>query len=135
MSYLLRNIMPLHSSTGAWGHQMCTLKHMTGHAIAALAITIAVTACTYSPPPIEPAPPIELTAQEDHQRLMGLLGIDEIRPGRNGMDPNHPDYANYDEETSNPYPDLPPLLITEDGRAVTSADMWNSGRNRRRISR
>lgn len=27
---------------------------------------------------------------EDHQRMMDLLGIKSLRPGRNGMDPNAP---------------------------------------------
>jgi hypothetical protein len=32
----------------------------------------------------------------DHQMMMELLGIDSLRPGVNGMDPNAPDAANYD---------------------------------------
>ena len=64
----------------------------------------------------------------DHERMMDLLGIEVLRPGRNGLDPNHPNYANYDEATSNPYPKLPPLLELEDGTPVESAAMWQSHR-------
>lgn len=69
-----------------------------------------------------------LTAEQDQARLLRLLGIEALRPGRNGSDPSHPNYANYDEARSNPYPELPDPLRMEDGRAVTSADMWRNER-------
>jgi hypothetical protein len=74
------------------------------------------------------APPATLTAEEDHARLMGMLGIEGLRPGRNGSDPASPNYANYDEAKSNPYPDLPDPLVMNDGRPVTSAEMWRNER-------
>ena len=64
-----------------------------------------------------------LTA-EDHQRMMTLLGITSLRPGRNGMDPNAPNYANYDESKANPYPNLPDPLVLKNGQKVTTAEMW-----------
>jgi (4-O-methyl)-D-glucuronate---lignin esterase len=72
----------------------------------------------------KPAPPVELTAEQDHQRLMDLLHIKSLRPG---ADPNHPDApnaVNYDEAKANPYPDLPDPLVTKDGTRVTSAREW-----------
>jgi len=72
--------------------------------------------------------PVELTAEEDHRRMLDLLGLDALRPGRNGMDPAADNYANYDEATSNPYPDLPPLMVTKDGEPVTSPQMWEQTR-------
>jgi hypothetical protein len=64
-----------------------------------------------------------LTA-EDHQRMMDLLGIKSLRPGRNGMDPQAENYANYDESKANPYPNLPDPLVLKNGQKVTTAQMW-----------
>jgi hypothetical protein len=61
---------------------------------------------------------------EDHQRTMKLLGITSLRPGRNGMDPQAANYANYDEAKANPYPNLPDPLALKDGQKVTTARMW-----------
>jgi hypothetical protein len=61
---------------------------------------------------------------EDHQRMMDLLGITSLRPGRNGMNPQAANYANYDEANANPYPDLPELLVLKNGQKVTTAQMW-----------
>ena len=33
---------------------------------------------------------IRRLSAEDHQKMMDLLGIKSLRPGRNGMDPNPP---------------------------------------------
>lgn len=38
--------------------------------------------------------PVKMTAQEDHQRMMKLLGIASIRQGANGSNPQAPNYAN-----------------------------------------
>jgi hypothetical protein len=64
-----------------------------------------------------------LTA-EDHQRMMDLLGIKSLRPGRNGMNPQAENYANYDESKANPYPNLPDPLVLKNGQKVTTAQMW-----------
>jgi hypothetical protein len=48
---------------------------------------------------------------EDHKRMMDLLGIKSLRPGRNGMNPQAVNYANYDEAKANPYPNLPDPLV------------------------
>ncbi|MFC1561090.1 hypothetical protein ACFL4V_01285 [Candidatus Latescibacterota bacterium] len=74
---------------------------------------------------IDALPPlVELTKDEDHQRMMDLLGITELRPGANGMDENEPNYANYDESKANPYPDLPEILVTNSGHKITTPEMW-----------
>jgi len=67
---------------------------------------------------------IQRLSAEDHRRMMDLLGITSLRPGRNGMDPNAPNYANYDEARANPYPDLPNPLVLKNGRKVTTAEIW-----------
>ena len=66
----------------------------------------------------------ELTAQQDHALMMQALGIDSLRPGANGLDPNAPNAANYDESKANPYPGLPDPLETDDGEPVTTPEQW-----------
>jgi hypothetical protein len=56
--------------------------------------------------------------------MMDLLGIKSLRPGRNGMNPQAADYANYDESKANPYPKLPDPLVSKDGQKITTAQMW-----------
>jgi hypothetical protein len=65
-----------------------------------------------------------MNAQEDHARMMKLLGITELRPGANPNDPEAANAVNYDEERANPYPHLPDALITQDRKKVTTAEMW-----------
>jgi len=72
----------------------------------------------------ELAPPVMMTAEEDHARMMKLLGIDRIRPGADGRDPNAPNAANYDEAKANPYPKLPDPLRLKNGEPVRTAEMW-----------
>ncbi len=67
------------------------------------------------------------SAEADHRRMMEALGIESLRPGRNGMDPDAPNAANYDEATSNPYPRLPPLLVDKAGEPVGAED-WEERR-------
>lgn len=69
-------------------------------------------------------PPVHLSAEQDHQRMMDLLHIISLRPG---ADPNHPQASNavnYDESKANPYPNLPDPLLLNSGRVVTSAALW-----------
>jgi hypothetical protein len=70
-----------------------------------------------------PPAPVQLTAEQDHQRMMDLLHITAIRRGADG-DPKSPYAANYDEAKANPYPNLPDPLLLKDGKKVTSAKMW-----------
>jgi (4-O-methyl)-D-glucuronate---lignin esterase len=69
-------------------------------------------------------PPAELTSAEDHQRTLSLLGIDSLRRGANGSDPEADNYANYDESIANPYPVLPDPLLLNDRERVTTPEMW-----------
>ena len=72
----------------------------------------------------EAVPPAELTSEEDHQRLLRVLGIAALRPGANPRDPKAANAPNYDESKANPYPKLPDPLKLANGRAVKSADVW-----------
>jgi hypothetical protein len=68
--------------------------------------------------------PVQLSAQDDHQRLMGLLHLAALRQGANGSNKEAPNYANYDESKANPYPHQPDPLVMKNGKKVTSAKMW-----------
>src|SRR5688572_30551131 len=58
-------------------------------------------------------------AQQDRQRIMDLLGIKSIPPGAQSANPE-----TYDESKADPFPALPHPLFMNDGRRVTSVDMW-----------
>ena len=73
--------------------------------------------------------PVTFTTQQDHQNMMDQLGIISVRPGPSGNE-SDPDHANYDESIATPYPDLPELLTLNNGRKVSSADMWWKQRGR-----
>lgn len=68
-------------------------------------------------------PPVNFTAEQDHQNMLDQLGIQALRPGPSG-DEQAPNHANYDESRANPYPDLPDVLRQQNGKEVTSAQMW-----------
>jgi hypothetical protein len=65
-----------------------------------------------------------MTAEQDHQHMMDQLHITSLRPGANGYDMKAPNAANYDEAKANPYPSLPNPLVFNDGKPVTTAQMW-----------
>jgi len=68
-------------------------------------------------------PPVEITTEEDHQRMMDLLHISSLRSGPSG-NPAASNAANSDESKANPYPYLPDPLRLNDGTKVTTAKMW-----------
>jgi len=77
-----------------------------------------------APQDATPPPPVELTAAQDHQRLMDLLGITSIRPGADPRNLQAPNAVNYDETKANPYPKLPDPLVLKNGQKVASAKTW-----------
>jgi len=66
----------------------------------------------------------QLTAEQDHRRLMDLLHITSLRQGADGRNPQAPNAANYDESKANPYPKLPDPLLLKNGEKVTTPKMW-----------
>jgi peptidoglycan/xylan/chitin deacetylase (PgdA/CDA1 family) len=68
-------------------------------------------------------PPIHLTAEQDHQRLLELLHISSLRRGPDG-DPKSPNAANFDESKVSPNLSLPDPLVLKSGEKVTAADVW-----------
>ena len=67
-------------------------------------------------------PPVRLTAEQDHQRLLDLLHIRELRRGPDG-DPTSPRAANFDESKVKPY-ELPDPLLSKSGQRVKTSDAW-----------
>jgi hypothetical protein len=67
-------------------------------------------------------PPVHLTAEQDHQRLLDLLHIAALRPGPSG-DPKAPNAANTDESKVVPYT-LPDPLMLKSGKRVNSSKIW-----------
>jgi hypothetical protein len=70
------------------------------------------------------APPVQLTAEQDHRRMLDLLGIESLRPGANGMDPKAANAANADESKARHDYTLPDPLVANDGSRVTTPDQW-----------
>jgi len=90
-------------------------------------LIIASLACLLAWQATPPAQDLRALTAEDHQNMMDQLGIKALRPGPSG-DENAPNHANYDEARGNPFPKLPAALVTNDGRQVTTAQMWNAVR-------
>jgi hypothetical protein len=67
--------------------------------------------------------PVTFTAEQDQQNMMNQLGIKALRPGPSGNE-KAPNHANYDESKANPFPDVPDPLVTNDGKKVTTPQMW-----------
>jgi hypothetical protein len=70
-----------------------------------------------------PPPPVQLTAEQDHERMLNLLHITSLRRGPDG-DPKSPHAANLDESKATTYTSLPDPLVLKNGMRVTSADIW-----------
>ena len=75
-----------------------------------------------------PGPPVKLTSQEDHKRMLNLLKIKELRRGADGFNQKAKNAANYDESKANPYPDLPDPLVFANGKKVDTAEAWRKRR-------
>lgn len=106
---------------------MNTPRHLTPRlcrsALIGLALAISTGRLPGQDSAAKPAP-LNWTTQQDHQNMKDQLGITKLRPGRNGNPNATNNPANYDPAKANPYPDLPELLVTKDGRKVTTADLW-----------
>src|SRR5271166_206468 len=67
-------------------------------------------------------PPVHLTADQDHQRLLDLLHITSLRRGPDG-DPKSPNAANFDKPKVSPNLNLPDPLVLKSGKKVTSEEV------------
>ena len=68
-------------------------------------------------------PPVNFTAEQDHQNMMDQLGIKTLRRGADG-DEKSPNHANYDEALANPFPNYPDILTLKNGKKVTTPEVW-----------
>ncbi len=91
-------------------------------------LTLLVTTLLISTLTFGQSPPAQLTAEQDHQRLMDLQHISSLRQGADGRRTDVPNAANYDESKANPYPKLPDPLLLKDGTRVTTPQEWWSKR-------
>src|ERR1700761_3648390 len=71
--------------------------------------------------------PVQLTSEQDHNRILGLLHIESLRRGPDG-DPTSPRAANFDESKVDPNLRLPDPLLLRNGKAVTTAAAWQKYR-------
>src|SRR5215467_12711434 len=69
-----------------------------------------------------PVSPVHLTSEQDHQRMLELMGITSLRSGPSS-DPKAPNAANTDESKVPPY-SLPDPLVLKNGQRVTFPEMW-----------
>jgi hypothetical protein len=105
------------------------MRENDAYLVVLILLALAVAPLASGAGPVSPQesrtpPPVEMTAQQDHQRLMDLLHITSLRPGADGRNPQAPNAANYDESKANPYPTLPDPLRFKNGRKVTTSKMW-----------
>jgi Tol biopolymer transport system component len=80
-------------------------------------------AAVQAPPAQNSNAPVQLTAEQDHQRIIGLLHVSALRRGPDG-DPASPHAANFDESKVAPYPHIPDPLLLNNGARVRSSDVW-----------
>ena len=73
--------------------------------------------------------PVHLTAAEDRERLLGLLGLkdSQMRPPPAG-DARAANATNYEQAKANVYPNLPDPLLLKNGQRITHEDQWWSQR-------
>ena len=104
-------------------------RQLGNRSVFALLVLAAATIC-HAQPKTTPStatnlpPPMNWTAEQDHQNMMEQLGIKTLRPGADGMNPHAANYQNTDEARANPYPSLPDPLTLNDGQKVTTPEMW-----------
>lgn len=94
------------------------------HVHAALTFALLSVSMMAQAPAVASAP-AHLSAAQDRQRMLGLLGLKEDDMRR----PPSPDAkaanaTNYDETKANVYPHLPDPLVLKKGQRVTSPEMW-----------
>lgn len=68
-------------------------------------------------------PPVHLTAEQDHQRLLELLDISSLRQGPDGNSKS-PNAANFDESKVSPNLKVPDPLVLKSGEKVSTAEVW-----------
>ena len=100
-------------------HPTCRLL-----AVALAILAFALPARADEPKKTEPDKPVQLTAQQDHKRMMELLGIKELRRGAE----RQPEGRRTPPTTTSPRPTrtrtCPTRSSCKDGKKVTTAEQW-----------
>src|SRR5215216_698605 len=109
------------------------MKHalrVLGTACASVAVAlVSALTLTAQQPGADPAAreALQRATAEDHAHMKAQLGIRALRSGPSGNE-SAPNAANYDESKANPFPDLPDVLRLNNGKRVTTADVWRKQR-------
>ncbi len=98
-------------------------------------LTLFAFACAFSAlavaqkakPALAGTPPVTITSEQDQQNMLQQLGIRALRPGPSG-DERAPNHANYDESRANPFSNIPDALTFNDGKKVTTPELWERRR-------
>ena len=77
-----------------------------------LGISLASLSYTFGQGSQTVTPPVNMTAEQDHQNMMDQLHITSIRPGANGNDPKRQMRLTMMKRKPNPYPALPDPFLT-----------------------
>lgn len=110
--------------------KMISKKNLLERGVLALAVAFLLMAQWVTPARVARqdtralSPPVDMTAEQDHQRLMKLLNITSLRQGADPRNPQSPNAANYDEAKANPYLNLPDPLTLKNRKKVKTAQMW-----------
>src|SRR5205085_2542379 len=88
-------------------------------AVPALLLAAVLVNSAPSPGKGAPQPDFIPPGYDDYQNMLGQLGIQKMRKGR---DARVKDTS--DEATASPYETMPDLMTFKDGTKVTSADQW-----------
>ena len=67
--------------------------------------------------------PVNFSSQQNQDDMMQKLGIKKLRPGPSGNE-SAPNHANYDTTKADPCAKLLELLATNNGKKITTTDMW-----------
>src|SRR5688572_7680669 len=96
---------------------------------AGLRMVLAFAQLAHSADPVTQPTTNAWTAQQDHKKMMELLGITSLRRGADPRNPQATNAVNYDESKANPFPKLPDPLLLKNGQKVTTpATWWNQRR-------
>jgi hypothetical protein len=72
----------------------------------------------------QPSPERKAATERDYRDTLSRLGISRLRTGADGMHPDAPNAANYDESKARSGEPLPPLLRDANGGTVDSSAKW-----------
>ena len=84
-----------------------------------LGLSISLTTSVFSQFSKEKMDSINKLNNQDHQLMMKLLGISDLRPGPSG-NPKDVNAANSDESKANPFTSLPDPLVFKNGNKVNT---------------